>query len=200
VRHGTQCLIANFLVATGAVIAPTVGDTRTEADILAHTQQTVATAPGAAWIFITDRLDSHLAAPLVEWVATMLGDTQPLSKRYRSGILQSRQTRRAALADTTHRIRFAYVPKHASGLNQVEIWFSILVRRLLKRGSVTSVHKLRQRILQFICQEVTEYSMSVTRRAAVPMIKRWRRPTPRRFPRTAGVRRTWRIKGTARPI
>ena len=150
VRHGTQCLIANFLVATGEVIAPTVGDTRTEADFLAHIQQTVATAPDAGWIFITDRLDIHLSASLVAWVAATLGDPQPLGKKYRDGILKSRQTRRAYLADATHRIRFAYVPKHASWLNQVELWFSILVRRLLKRGSFSSVHDLRQRILRFI--------------------------------------------------
>lgn len=150
VRHGPQCLIANFLVATGEVIAPTVGDTRTEADFLAHIQQTVATAPDAEWIFITDRLDIHLSASLVAWVAATLDDPQPLGKKYHHGILKFRQTRRAYLADATHRIRFAYLPKHASWLNQVELWFSILVRRLLKRGNFPSVHDLRQRILRFI--------------------------------------------------
>ena len=54
------------------------------------------------------------------------------------------------LKDKTHRIRFVYLPKHTSWLNQVEIWFSILVRRLLKRASFGSVQELHQRILSFI--------------------------------------------------
>ncbi|HEY3377491.1 MAG TPA: transposase [Armatimonadota bacterium] len=150
IRHGTQCLIANFQVATGQVIVPTVQATRKEDDFVAHIQHTVATAPEAGWIFITDRLDIHMSASLVEWVATTLGDPQDLGKKEKYGLLKSTKTRMAYLTDETHRIRFVYAPKHASWLNQVEIWFSILVRRLLKRGSFTSVHDLRERILRFI--------------------------------------------------
>ena len=54
------------------------------------------------------------------------------------------------LADPTHRIRFVYVPKHTSWLNQIEIWFSMLVRRVIKRGNFTSTQDLRQKILDFI--------------------------------------------------
>jgi transposase len=54
------------------------------------------------------------------------------------------------LQDSTHRVRFLYTPKHSSWLNQIEIWFSILVRRLLKRGSFASTLELRERILSFI--------------------------------------------------
>ena len=43
-----------------------------------------------------------------------------------------------------------YVPKHTSWLNQIEIWFSILVRRVIKRGSFTSESDLREKILAFI--------------------------------------------------
>jgi len=65
-RHGTQCLIANFEVATGKILSPTIQPTRTEADFVAHIAQTVATNPAGDWIFITDQLNTHLSASLVE--------------------------------------------------------------------------------------------------------------------------------------
>ena len=64
--------------------------------------------------------------------------------------LKSRVSRSTFLSDASHRIRFVYTPKHCSWLNQIEIWFSILVRRLLRRGSFTSETALRARILRFI--------------------------------------------------
>ena len=68
-RHGTQCLIANFEVATGQVIAPTIGPTRTEADFATHVAQTIATDPEAAWIFVVDQLNMHQSEALVRLVA-----------------------------------------------------------------------------------------------------------------------------------
>ena len=59
-------------------------------------------------------------------------------------------TRMDFLTDPTHRIRFVYTPKRASWLNQIELWFSILVRRLLRRASFVSVHHLNDRIRAFI--------------------------------------------------
>ena len=65
IRHGTLSLIANFDVATGKVISPSIGPTRTEADFATHIETTLDTDPGASWVFVTDQLDTHRSATLV---------------------------------------------------------------------------------------------------------------------------------------
>lgn len=150
IRHGTLCLMANFDVVTGRIVSPTIGETRTEVDFVAHIDETIATDPEATWIFVTDQLNTHVAASLVELVAGRCGLEDELGVKGESGILKSMKTRRTFLEDTSHRIRFVYTPRHCSWLNQVEIWFSILARRLLKRSSFTSLDDLRERVLDFI--------------------------------------------------
>lgn len=149
-RHGTQCLIGNFEVTTGQVIAPTVRPTRTEEDFAAHIAQTVATDPGVGWIFVADNLTIHCSESLVRYVAEACAIAADLGKKGKRGVLKSVATRKAFLTDESHRIRFVYVPKHTSWLNQIEIWFSILVRRVIKRGSFASTDDLRKKILAFI--------------------------------------------------
>ena len=150
IRHGTQTLLANFEVATGHVLAPSVGPTRTEEDFVSHVEGTIGCDPAAEWIFVVDRLNTHQSESLVRLVANQCGIHAELGVKGQSGILESMPTRAAFWQDPTHRIRFVYTPKHSSWLNQVEIWFSILVRRLLKWARFTSVTELRQRLLAFM--------------------------------------------------
>jgi transposase len=150
-RHGTQALIANFHVVTGEIMAATVQDTRTEADFVKHMETTLALDPDANWIIVTDQLNIHLSEGLVRLVARKCGiAAQILGKKGKSGVLKSVATRKTFLMELSHRIRFVYTPKHSSWLNQVEIWFSILVRRVIRRGSFTSKADLRTKILNFI--------------------------------------------------
>jgi hypothetical protein len=149
-RHGTQTLIANVEVATGHVRAPAVGPTRTEEDFVSHGEGPMVCDPAAAWMFMVDRLNTHQAASLVRFVANQGGMNAELGVKGTSGIWESMPTRAACLPDPTHRMRLVSTPKHTSWLNQVEIWCSILVRRLLKRASFTAVTELRQRLLAFI--------------------------------------------------
>jgi transposase len=150
VRHGTLCLMANLEVWCGCVIAPSIGPTRTEEDFKTHIEQTVNTDPLAGWVFIVDNLNTHQSESLVRYVARACGIEDDLGQKEKRGVLKSQASRAEFLSDASHRIRFVYTPKHGSWLNQVEIWFSTLVRKLLKRSSFNSLEELKERILHFI--------------------------------------------------
>src|SRR2546430_508393 len=88
-RHGTLSLIANLDVATGQIVTPSIGPTRTEADFAAHIRQTLQTDPEAAWIFITDQLNTHQSETLVRLVAAQCGIQEDLGIKGKRGHLAS---------------------------------------------------------------------------------------------------------------
>ena len=150
-RHGTVCLTGNWHVVEGQMIATTIDETRTNRDFAHHIEQTIATDPEACWVFIVDNLNTHCGEDLVRTVARKLGiDEAILGKARKSGILKTMKTRRAFLSDKTHAIRFVYLPKHSSWLNQIEVIFGIISRRVIRGGSFTSQADLTQKLEAFI--------------------------------------------------
>ncbi|MHB9078010.1 MAG: IS630 family transposase [Pirellulaceae bacterium] len=150
-RHGTLCLFGNWDVVLGQMIAPTIRETRTDEDFAWHIHHTVQTDPDAGWVFVVDNLNTHCSEALVRYVARLEGmDESTLGKKSKAGILTSMATRQAFLSDRSHRVRFVYLPKHSSWLNQIEVIFGIVGRRVVRRGNFSSLAALRERLLLFI--------------------------------------------------
>jgi len=150
IRHGTQTLLAGFNVVTG-VIQGLCRDTRKEQDLVDLVAHLIETNPGyQTYHFVADQLNTHKSASLVEYVADFCGIDQGLGVKGKEGILKSMETREAFLSKQGKRIVFHYTPKHASWMNQIEIWFGILMKKVIKRGNFLSKDDLKNKILAFI--------------------------------------------------
>jgi transposase len=150
IRHGTLGLFGNLHVATGEILSPLIRETRTEKDFAENIDGLVQGDADAHWRFVTDNLNTHVSESLVVYVAAQCGIETDLGVKGRRGILKSVSSRRDFLTDESHRIRFVYTPKHCSWLNQIEIWFGTLRKKLTRYGSFVSLEDLQDRILRFI--------------------------------------------------
>ena len=151
-RHGTLCLMANLDVCEGTILSPSIGETRNEQDFQEHISRTVEAAPKVKkWLFIVDNLNTHQSESLVLWVAGLAGlSVASLGVKGKSGILKSMASRALFLQDPDHQVCFLYTPKHCSWLNQIEIWFGILSKKLLRRGNFVSQADLKGQLEKFI--------------------------------------------------
>lgn len=150
-RHGTLSLTGSWDVVAGQMIHTTINETRNAEDFAQHVKSTIQTDPTAGWIFVVDNLNTHYGEPIVRTVADLLGiDPTTLGKKKKCGILKSMISRRKFLSDPDHPIRFVYLPKHSSWLNQIEVIFGIVAKRVIRGGSFKSKSDLKDKLLTFI--------------------------------------------------
>jgi len=144
-RHGTRCLTAAFNVATGVVHGMLTPD-RPNAVFASFVDALCRDgAPDAPKIhLVMDQLNTHWSHDLCRVVANY-SDIHYDPADHPKG-----PDRQKFLMRDDKRVIVHYTPKHASWLNQIEIWFSVLVRKLLKRETFRSTTELEQRVLEFI--------------------------------------------------
>jgi len=132
IRHGTRVLINSLAVATGQ-IAWSIGTTRTATDFVTHLQQAYQRLPRMErYEWVMDNLNTHWSLEVCRLVARWCAIPFAPHK------LKKGPQRRAFLRDPSHRHVFHFTPKHGSWLNQAELFFGVLHRRFLARGSFSS--------------------------------------------------------------
>jgi transposase len=191
-RHGTLSLTGSWHVVLGQMIHTTIDATRSGQDFADHIQQTIRMDPDANWTFVMDNLNTHSAEQVVRRIARLHGIPEDTlgDKKKRCGILGSNKSRREFLSDPSHRIRFVFIPKHSSWLNQIEVIFGIISKRVIRHGSFTSTDDLKSKLLEFIAY--------FNRTFAKPF--RWTYTAKPTQPPSAQRPRTWREKTQNRQL
>jgi transposase len=144
IRHGTRVLINSLAVATGH-IAWTIGTTRKATDFVAHLTRAYQNLPRMErYDWVMDNLNTHWSLDVCRLVARWCKVPFEPEKLKKGG------QRRAFLGDPRHRHVFHFTPKHGSWLNQAELFFSVLHRRFLARGSFPSAKDFDRRLERFL--------------------------------------------------
>ena len=144
IRHGTRVLLNSLAVATGQ-IAWTIGSTRTATDFVAHLTQAYHCLPAMnRYDWVMDNLNTHWSLAVCHLVARWC------KVPFVPQTLKTGPQRRAFLTDPSHRHVLHFTPKQGSWLNQAELFFGVLHRRFLARGSFTSAKDFIRRLERFL--------------------------------------------------
>ena len=149
-RHGTIGLFGNLHVATGEIWCPMLRETRTEEDTLENLDNLINQDPTARFRLVMDNLNTHVSESFVRYIAYVIGYEEDLGKKGVRGILKSVATRSEFLSDPSHRVQLLFTPRHCSWLNQIELWFGTLRRKVTRTMSFGSLESLSETILRFI--------------------------------------------------
>jgi len=144
IRHGARAFLASLVVPTGQVLW-NLGPTRTSADFAAPLQTVLAQLPEMArddWVL--DNLNTHWSLDVCRLVASWCGLPWPPKA------LERGSQRRAFLRDPTPKHVCHCTPTHGSWLHQVELGFSVLARRFLKRGDFCSPTDFETRLADYL--------------------------------------------------
>ena len=138
-------------MATGQ-IQGSIGDTRIEQDFTSFLEALLASAPAQTrWHIVCDNLNTHVSQGVVRLVARHCSLTGPLGEKGQSGVVEvDRHPLRPSRGIEATASPFISRPSMPRWMNQIEIWFSILVRKLIRRANFTSKHDLKAKILRFI--------------------------------------------------
>jgi transposase len=142
IRHGTCCLTAGFEVATGSVMGMLTANR--PAEVFAEFMKWVCDYyDDARKIHIVmDNLNTHYHDLTCQVIAEAC--------KLKLDPLETGAQRKAFLTDASKRVIFHFTPSHASWLNQIEIWFSQLTGKVIRRGDFRSISDLEDKIVEFI--------------------------------------------------
>lgn len=175
IRHGTRCLIGSRVVATGQVIGSVTAERKTW-DFVRHIRDVVESFPQATkFHWVMDNLNTHWTFELCQYLGKLSNAWEDRPS------LRTGAARRAFLTDPSHKHVVHFTPKHGSWMNQIEIWFGVLSRQLLRRGEFRSTAELTEGIQKFIayynCHLAFPYEWTYTGK---PMVSKTK-PKRRRF-------------------
>jgi len=146
IRHGTRCLLTTFNVTTGKVVWD-LGKTRTSVDWAAHLEHVRKAFPNQqGYDWVVDNLNTHWSLDVCRLVGRWCG-ISVIEKELRTGA-----QRKAFLSNPKHAHVFHFTPIHGSWLNQVELFFSVLSRRLLKRGECNNAQEFEERMERWLSE------------------------------------------------